>query len=113
MVSDCAEYRVLWKPRKATSAGPDCDFARSRKLFVALARRYGLEPYRYQRQRHNTVMVRVSRRFVDDTLWPEFSELDRTLREGLARATDTLIANVFHQESTEAEVRPEPLMLGR
>ena len=85
----------------------------SRRLFVALARRYGLKPYRYQRQRYNTVMLRVSRRFVDDTLWAEFTDLDATLREGLARATDSLIANVFHQESTEAEVRPEPQMLTR
>src|SRR4030095_13505846 len=63
----------------------------SRKLFLALARRYGLSPYRYERQRHTTVMLRVSRRFVDETLWPEFTELDEALREGLAKATDSLI----------------------
>src|SRR5512138_501765 len=44
----------------------------SRKLFMALARRYGLKPYRYRRQRHTTVMLRVPERFVRDTLWPEF-----------------------------------------
>src|SRR3989442_13125311 len=27
----------------------------SRKLFLALLRRYGIRPYRYHRQRHNTV----------------------------------------------------------
>ncbi|HET6150874.1 MAG TPA: hypothetical protein VFH68_25280 [Polyangia bacterium] len=43
----------------------------SRKLFMALARRYGLKPFRYRRQRYTTVMVRVSKRFVDRTLWPE------------------------------------------
>ncbi len=31
----------------------------SRQLFVALCRRYGLKPYRYQRQRYTTVMVRA------------------------------------------------------
>lgn len=52
----------------------------SKKLFVAIARRYGLRPYRLKRQKHTTVMLKVSKRFVDDILWPEFmilcSELD-------------------------------------
>ncbi len=34
----------------------------SRRLFVALARRYGLQPYRYKRQRRNTRVVRASDR---------------------------------------------------
>ena len=84
----------------------------SRKLFMALARRYGLKPFRYRGQRYTTVMVRVPKRFVDDTLWPEFVELDRTLRETLDRATDQVIAGVFQQETSEAEVRDEPKMVG-
>jgi hypothetical protein len=48
----------------------------SRQLFVALCRRYGLEPYRYHRQRHNTVMLRVPRGFSESVLWPEFMQLD-------------------------------------
>ena len=51
----------------------------SRMLFVALLRRYEIRPYRYYRQRHNTVMARVSKGFVNKTLWPEFVELDREL----------------------------------
>jgi hypothetical protein len=31
----------------------------SRHLFLALCRRYGLAPYRYHRQRRNTIMVRA------------------------------------------------------
>ena len=42
----------------------------ARKVFVALLRRYGIRPYRYRRQRHTTVTSMVSRRFVDETLWP-------------------------------------------
>src|SRR5437660_1125422 len=40
-----------------------------RRLFSALCRRYGLEPYRYKRQRYTTVMIRVPPSFVDRTLW--------------------------------------------
>src|SRR5262245_20487343 len=42
----------------------------SRRLFVALCRRYGLKPYRYRRQRLTTVVLRVPRGFVDEVLWP-------------------------------------------
>jgi hypothetical protein len=84
----------------------------SRKLFVALARRYGLEPYRYRGQRYTTVMVRVPKRFVDDTLWPEFVELDRVLREALERATEQVISQVFEQETCEAEVREDQMLVG-
>ena len=53
----------------------------SRKVFVALLRRYGIKPYRYRRQRYTTVMAQVSKRFVDETLWPEFQELSETLHD--------------------------------
>src|SRR5688572_16980437 len=59
----------------------------SRKVFLALLRRYGLEPYRYPGQRHTTVMVRVSTRFVDETLWPEYKQLAETLRHHLDEIT--------------------------
>ena len=52
----------------------------SRHLFLALCRRYGLAPYRYHRQRRNTIMVRAPKGFIEQVLWPEFSELDRALQ---------------------------------
>jgi hypothetical protein len=84
----------------------------SRKLFVALARRYGLKPYRYRRQRYTTVMLRVPQAFVDDTLWPEFAELDRVLRDTLERATDQVLGQVFEQDTSEAEVKDDQRLVG-
>ena len=60
----------------------------SRRLFTALMRRYGILPYRYRGQRYTTVMARVSRSFVDQTLWPEFLELSNVLRKYLSDVTD-------------------------
>jgi hypothetical protein len=79
----------------------------SRKLFLALARRYGLNPFRYSGQRHTTVMLRAPKRFVDDTLWPEYIELSNALRETLERATEQVLKLVFEQETADAEVRDE------
>jgi hypothetical protein len=84
----------------------------SRKLFVALARRYGLKPYRYRRQRYTTVMLRVPKRFVDDTLWPEFVELSQVLRDTLERATDQVLGQVFEQDTSEAEVKDDQRLVG-
>src|SRR5690606_16906326 len=74
----------------------------SMKLLIALCRRYGIKPYRYPRQRHTTLMVRVSGKFLDETLWPEFSELSDALREHLREVTERLIAEVVHEDTSDA-----------
>ena len=74
----------------------------SRKLFVALLRRYGIQPYRYARQRRNTVMARLPRSFVDQTLMPEFRELNEALFEHLERITDDLITHGISDDTSEA-----------
>jgi hypothetical protein len=61
------------------------------KLFSALCRRYGLKPYRKQNQHRTTVMLKVVPSFVDDILWPEFTQLAEALREFLDEATDRII----------------------
>ena len=76
----------------------------SRKLFAALLRRYGIQPYRYQRQRYTTVMAKVPKKFLDETLWPEFEELNVTLREYLDEVTNRVISEGVYSDSSEAEV---------
>lgn len=80
----------------------------SRRLLLSLLRRYGLKPYRYSRQRHTTVRVRAPRIFVDETLWPEFQELNRTLRAYLDEVTDRVIQEEIHRDNSEAEVQSSP-----
>ena len=63
----------------------------SRQLFVALCRRYGIGTYRYERQRRTTIMIRVPKSFLDQTLWPEFQDLSAALREYLQAATRKII----------------------
>ena len=83
----------------------------SRKVFVALLRRYGIRPYRYSGQRYTTVMAKVSKRFVDETLWPEFQQFSDTLRVYLSEVTDRVVSQVIHQDSSEAEVVQKPKQL--
>jgi tRNA nucleotidyltransferase (CCA-adding enzyme) len=76
-----------------------------RRLFSALCRRYGLEPYRYKRQRYTTVMLRVPRSFVDKTLWPEYQELREALNEYLTEATERIIREEVYGDAGEASER--------
>jgi hypothetical protein len=76
-----------------------------RRLFSALCRRYGLEPYRYKRQRYTTVMLRVPKSFVDTTLWPEYQELRTALNEYLNNATERIIREEVFRDAGEASER--------
>lgn len=63
----------------------------SQRLLLALLRHHGISPYRRRGQRRTTITARVSRRFVDDVLWPQFRGFERELREYFDRSTDRII----------------------
>ena len=79
----------------------------SRRLFTALLRRYGIQPYRYRGQRYTTVMARVSKSFVDQTLWPEFQELVKVLQGYLSDVTDRVIRQAIFEDNSEVEERSQ------
>jgi hypothetical protein len=80
----------------------------SRKLFMALLRRYGIEPYRYSGQRRTTVMAALPKRFVDETLWPEFTQLNQALWHYLNAVTDRVIKTGIFADDSDAETRTAP-----
>ncbi len=83
----------------------------SRRVFIALLRRYGVTPYRYPRQRHTTVMATLPRRFVNETLWPEFEQLSAALRAHLDEVTERIVGEVLHRDASDAQEVPEPRQL--
>ncbi len=83
----------------------------SRQLFVALSRRYGLKPYRYPRQRRTTVMLKVPERFINETLWPEFQELNQVLVDYLSQVTERIIREEVFSQTSEAQEVDEPQRL--
>ncbi len=74
-----------------------------RRLFSALCRRYGLEPYRYKGQRYTTLIIRAPRSFVDRTLWPEYLELQAALHSYLNHATERIIREEVYGDAGEAK----------
>ncbi len=77
----------------------------SRQLFTSLLRRYGLQPYRYPRQKRQTIMAKLPESAVDG-LWREFCELDEALRGHLNQLAMMIIARAISPDISEAaEVR--------
>ena len=73
-----------------------------RQLFLALVRRHGLHPYRHARQRHATVMLRTTKAFVDQVLWPEYLQLSKLLHDYLDDVTRDIITRSVHGDLSEA-----------
>jgi len=102
-----ARERILGRLRAFARESPPVEYRFSmadlwsRKLFLALLRRYELTPYRYRGQRHTTVMVRVPKRFVDETLWPEFQQLSNTLMRYLDEVTARVVSQVLDGDGSE------------
>jgi hypothetical protein len=82
-----------------------------RQLFVALCRRYGLNPFREAGRRSTTVQVRAPRAFHDRTLWPEYRALAAELDAHLRELTERVIREAIHEDVTEAPEARAPKAL--
>ena len=78
----------------------------SRQLFVALCRRYGLQPFRYRRMHKQSIVIRGPQSFMEMVLWPEFQELSAVLTAYLSQITEQIIREEVHGDTGDAEERP-------
>jgi len=117
IAAERARIRILNRLKNLAQEDPPIEYRFSmrdkwsKKVFLALLRRYGLKPYRYYRQRYTTVMVKAPQRFVDETLWPEFKQISDELEIYLAQVTDRIVKTVIHEDSSDAEVVREAKQL--
>lgn len=106
-----ARERILTRLREVEKEDPAVEYRFSlsdqwtRRLFIALLRRYGIEPYRYHGQRRTTVMALVSQKFVRETLWPEFEALQSTLADYFDAFTSRVIVEALDADLRDAEER--------
>jgi hypothetical protein len=83
----------------------------SRRLFIALCRRYGLRPFRYRRMHRQSIVLKVPQSFLDQVLWLEFAAINAALTEYLADITDKVIRAEVFREAGEAEEVPDQARL--
>ena len=93
-----AEYRRRETPVEYRFS---IDNAWSRRLLIALLRRYGIEPYRRHRQRRTSIMARVPVSFVEDVLWPEFTALNEALMQHLDALAEEIIARAVCEQCSD------------
>ena len=112
-----ARERIIARIADVQAVDPavECQFSMpdpwSRRVFVALLRRYGLDPYRYKRQRKSTIVVKIPESFANEILLPEFNQISRSLHEYLTEVTDRVVAEVLEVDSSDpaqVETRPIP-----
>ncbi len=77
-----------------------------KKLFTAICHKYNLKPYRYYRQKHTTVMVKISKPFLDETVWPEYLKYARILEELVDEITTEVITKI-HKDEEEIIINGE------
>lgn len=78
----------------------------ARKLFMAMLRKAGLEPFRMRGQRRTTIMVH-GRKSLVELIWKEFLEANDTLTEYLAEVTNRVIReSLGEMKDDEARERP-------
>ncbi len=106
--ADFARQRIQERIRQSEAERPPIEYSFtmnnpwSRRLLLALLRRCDITPDRYRRQRQTTVMAKVSEKFVDETLWPEFCALDEELTAHLNATAERIIRESFAAGSSEA-----------
>lgn len=73
------------------------------KLLLALCRRYGLEPFRYEGE-ELTLSVEAPRSFIRETLWPEYRDMSIAMTETFALDSSLLRERL---DRIEAATGPE------
>ena len=69
-----------------------------RNLLIALCNKYGIETYRYKRQKYTTVMVKIDEQFLDNVLWKEYIKYSDMLEELLEDVANDLITKIYDVE---------------
>ncbi len=77
-----------------------------KKLFTAVCHKYALKPYRYYRQKYTTVMVKISKRFLDEVVWPEYLKYAKVLEDLMDEIASEVITKI-HKDEVEIVISGE------
>ena len=98
--------RVFPDLARAPHAERGIALGKKRKLFIALCRSYGLEPFREPVRRYSTLQLRAPKEFHERTLWPEFLALCEELHAHLDELTTRVIREAINDDVSEPAEAP-------
>lgn len=93
-------------PERETEFQMRIDDAWSRKLFVGIARHHGVRAYRYPGQRRTTLVVRTTKRHLEERIMPHYVDAVEVMRDHFDAIADRVIREALHVAPSEAEERP-------
>ena len=115
IASEEARERVTARLQQVVDEPRDFQFTLtsrwSQKLFVALARRYGLKPFRRRRQHATTIMLNVKPSFLDGTFMPHFKAIHDELVKHFDEIAAKVIEAAVHRDLSELQEVVEPKQL--
>ena len=77
-----------------------------KRLFMAICHKHNLKPYRYFRQKYTTIMVKISKEFLDEVIWPEYLKYVKILEE-LVEEVATNVISKIHKDEEEIVIMGE------
>jgi hypothetical protein len=81
-----------------------------KKLFTAICNKHGLRTYRFKGQKHTTAMVRLSKSFMDEVLWPEYKKYAKILDKLTNEILSDLISQIHSVEEETVIDKDAPLI---
>lgn len=78
-----------------------------KKIFLAICKKNGLNPYRYSKQKYTTTMVRVSKSIMDEVLWPQYNKYTDLLGELVEGISSEIIENIYAGDKEETIISGE------
>jgi len=99
--------RIKARLKALAQTDPPIEFRFSRmepwahRVLMALLSRYDITAYRYQGQRHSTIMIRASESFINNTLIPIYDQSCDVLDLHFHQITRDVISQAFNIHSPE------------
>jgi len=78
-----------------------------KRLFMCLCQKYGYSTYRYYRQRYTTACIRVSEKFLNETIHPEFLRYSKLFEELVEDLMQDLTNQIHKTKEDETIVANE------
>ena len=77
-----------------------------KKLFLAICHKHNLKPYRQYKQKYTTTMLRISKLFINEVIWPEYLKYAKILEELVDEVTAEIISKI-HKDEEEIVISGE------
>ena len=78
-----------------------------KRLFISLCNKRGLQTYRYYRQKYTTTNVKISKKAMEQEIWPEYIRFAKILDDLVEDIMKDLMKKIWQGEEKEIVITGE------